>query len=147
LSNAVDGSVTYLADAALPVDGAAVPSQLGARDQAAPTADVKRNADGTVNVVIDTTFTLPVASSGTLPASDRFVVQALYAADLTTVLAERVVVGGPGDPLPALTAAGSDHPSTPAPDGSTVRPGPSTTNLSNGRENPTGRDQDPLPSS
>jgi RNA polymerase sigma factor (sigma-70 family) len=145
LSNADDGSVTYAADAALPVDGAAVPAQLGAADVPAPT--VTKNADGTVNVVIDTTFTLPVAPTGALPASDRFVVQALYAPDLTTVLAERVVVGGPDDPLPALTASGYNDTSTLPLDGSTVRPGPTTTDLSTGRENPVGRDQEPLPSS
>ena len=145
LSNAADGSVTYAADAALPVEGAAVPAQLG--NTAAPAPTVTQNVDGTVNVVVDTTFTLPVAPSTGLPVTDRFVVQALYASDLTTVLAERVVVGGPDDPLPALTTNGSIDTSAPPPDGATVRPGPTTTNLSTGRENPDGRDQEPLPSS
>jgi RNA polymerase sigma factor (sigma-70 family) len=147
LSNSNDGSVTYAADAALPVGGSSVPTPLGDAGGLAPTSTVTHNADGTVNVVIDTTFTLPVAATGALPTSDRFVVQALYAADLTTVLAERVVVGGPGDPLPKLTASGSIDTSVPPLDGSTVRPGPTPTNVSTGRENPDGRDQDPLPSS
>ncbi|MCW2709310.1 MAG: polymerase subunit sigma-24 [Frankiales bacterium] len=145
LSSAQDGSLTYAADAALPVAGASVPAQLGDASQ-----QVTRNADGTVGVTLSTSFSLPITDAGGLPSSDRFVVQALYASDLTTVLAERVVVGGPDDPLPTLTTpptsaggVGGDI----TPDGARVRPVPTSTDVSPGRDNPVGRDQEPLPSS
>jgi RNA polymerase sigma factor (sigma-70 family) len=145
LSAGQDGSLSYAADAALPVAGASVPAQLGDAPQ-----DVTRNPDGTVGVTLATSFTLPVTAVGELPDSDRFVVQALYASDLTTVLAERVTVGGPDDPLVPLStppisasAKGGDS----APDGARVRPIPTSTDVSPGRENPVGRDPEPLPSS
>jgi RNA polymerase sigma factor (sigma-70 family) len=145
VSSAPDGSLTYIADAGLPVDGATVSAEL-----AAPQQNAVRNPDGTVAVSLATQFQLPVAPGGALPASDLFVVQAVYAPDLNTILAERVVVGGPNDPIPPLatpTTSVVDGGSAPATDGATVPPVSPAPDLSPGRENPSGRDQDPLPSS
>ena len=141
LSSASDGSVSYVADAALPVSGASVPATL-----ATGTSSITRNADGTVGVLLETSFSLP-STTGALPETDRFSVQALYASDLTTVLAERVIVGGPSDPLSPLSATPGNLPGEIPADGATVRPVTTVTNVSLGRENPEGRDQDPLPSS
>lgn len=153
LSAAPDGSVNYAVDASLPVDGAAVPATL-----ASPDAAVTQNPDGTVTVTVDTAFDLQAAqiqsvpTGSALPKTDRFQIQVLYGADLATVLMERVVIGGPGDPLPPFSTPVDDVQEASGgtltgSDPAMVRDGATTQSEPDGRNIPEGRDQEPLSSS